>query len=152
MKKQIIFTSLGILLLVNLVSATTIIAGNQEIMLLEVNPSSCKIIDSQNNSLLNYSLDGLNFTIDGNKVIINTHPALKPDNYTLICNYSWTEETEDHYPRGGSSCIYNKTFDWDCSEWNECVDGGVFVCSTSLDGYLYQTSRPAPEIRPPFRA
>ena len=119
---KIISIIIGIIFTINLVSAVTIIAGNQEIVTLDVNPDSCMIIDSQNDSLSNYSLDGLNFTIDGNKVIINTHPALKPDNYILICDYSWTEEVVIYSSGGGGSCSYNPNYDWNCNEWSECIN------------------------------
>jgi len=146
MEKQIIIALIIFVSLISLTSATTIIAGNQEITTLDVSPSSCIILDSQNNSLTNYSLDGLNFTIDENRVTINTHPALKPDNYTLICNYSWTEETEESGGNGGGSsgggggCLTT----WECTEWGDCVNGNqTRICSKVID-YCYAPKKDKP--------
>lgn len=33
------------------------------------------------------------------------------------------DDDDDYDRRGGGSCIYNKKFDWKCSEWSSCVDG-----------------------------
>ena len=94
------------------------IAGNQESIILDVSPSSCIMIDEQNNSLTNYSTDGLNLTINGNNVTINTNPALMPGNYTLVCNYP-TEETTTNTGGGGGG---GYTTSWICGNWSECIN------------------------------
>jgi len=143
MKNKTITIMLGMILMISSVSALTIIAGNQEIVTLGVSPSYCRIVDSQNNSLSNYSLDGLNFTINGNEVIINTHPALKPDNYSLVCNYSWTEEDDSGSPKyGGSGICYRG---YKTTEWSECIDNKQ-TRNVTRDRYgeCYQTKQEEP--------
>jgi len=93
-------------------------AGEQEYITLTDSPSSCVMVEDQNNSysLTNYSTDGLNLTINGNNVTINTNPALKPGNYTLICNYSFAEEPTTSSGSGGYSSS------WICNNWSECIN------------------------------
>ena len=98
---------------------TALYAGNQENITLSVSPSSCVVIDNESNPLSNYNTDGLNFTINGTKVIINTNPALMPGNYTLICDYPQTEETSTS-SGGSSSGGYSSS--WICGNWSDCID------------------------------
>ena len=106
------------ILILCLPAATALFAGNQESIILDVSPSSCIMIDEQNNSLTNYSTDGLNLTINGNNVTINTNPALMPGNYTLVCNYP-TEETTTNTGGGGGG---GYTTSWICGNWSECIN------------------------------
>ncbi len=140
--KNIIITIIAVLVLLNYVSAIDIeiIAGNQEIAILDVSPSSCKILDSQNDSLSNYTLDGLNFTIEGNNVIINTHPALIPGNYTLVCDYSWTEETEEDTRSSGGGCRTT----WECTEWGDCVNRDQTRTCSKVRSHCYAPRKDKP--------
>ena len=139
--KNTVITIIAVLVLLNCASATEIIAGNQEIAILDVSPSSCSILDDQNDSLSNYTLDGLNFTINGNNVTINTHPALKPGNYTLVCDYSWTEETEeDTSSYGGGGCRTT----WECTEWGDCVEGNQTRDCSKVKSYCYAPKKDKP--------
>ena len=141
MNKQII-TIIGMVFLINFVGAVNIIAGNDEIITLEVLPSSCMIVDSQNNSLLNYTFDGLNFTIEGNEVTVNTNPLLKPDNYSLICNYSLTEEEEEDSKPSGSGICYRG---WKTTEWADCLnDKQIRNVTRDRYGECYQTKQEEP--------
>ena len=46
-----------------------------------------------------------------------------PDSFTIHL-YASTEKSEEKiYKSRGSSCRPNKNFDWNCSEWNECIEG-----------------------------
>ncbi len=140
MRKILLVMIFGIAL-ISLASAIEIIAGNQEIAFLDVSPSSCSILDDQNNSLSNYTLDGLNFTINGNNVTINTHPALKPGNYTLVCDYSWTEDTGS----GGSSSRGGgcRTI-WECTEWGDCIAGNQTRDCSKVRSYCYAPKKDKP--------
>lgn len=112
------------ILILYLPVVTAFYAGNQENITLDVSPSSCIMIDSESNQLSDYKLDGLNFTIEGNNVIINTHPALMPGNYTLVCNYSHTEETTTSSGgSGGGGGGYSTS--WICDDWSECIDNNT---------------------------
>jgi len=95
-------------------------AGEQEYITLTDSPSSCVMVEDQNNSysLTNYSTDGLNLTINGNNVTINTNPALMPGNYSLFCNYP-AEETTTNTGGGGGG---GYTTSWICGDWSECIN------------------------------
>jgi len=126
------------------------IAGNQESIILDVSPSSCIMIDEQNNSLTNYSTDGLNLTINGNNVTINTNPALMPGNYTLVCNYSKEETTSTSSGSSGSSGGY--TSSWICGNWSECIDnetGRLCIQGTNKNINYTQTKSCVSETEEP---
>jgi len=116
-----------VILILCLPLATALYAGNQEIITLDVSPSSCVMIDNKSNPLSNYNLDGLNLTINGTKVIINTHPALMPGDYTLVCNYTQTEETTTN--SGGGSGGSSGSTSWVCGNWSECINNkSTMIC------------------------
>jgi len=118
--KQIIL--IIFLLCLPLVPAINWYAGNQESITLDFPPSSCIMVDDQNNSLTNYTTDGLNLTINGNNVTISTNPALMPGNYTLVCNYSNPATTPVSSGNSGGSGGGGYTTSWICGNWSECIN------------------------------
>ena len=118
--KQIIL--IIFLLCLPLVPAINWYAGNQESIILDFPPSSCIMVDDQNNSLTNYTTDGLNLTINGNNVTISTNPALMPGNYTLVCNYSNPATTPVSSGNSGGSGGGGYTTSWICGNWSECIN------------------------------
>lgn len=104
MKKQIIFTSLGILLLVNLVSATTIIAGNNYTF--SVNTTNPLVYDVVGNSS---NMNGFSVYQDGYNITFVIDYRFKPDNFTIILFDNSTKEIikeVHHYSGGGTRIIY----------------------------------------------
>ena len=127
-------------------------AGEQEYITLDDSPSSCVMVEDQNNSysLTDYNTDGLNLTINGTLVTINTNPALKPGNYTLICNYSKEETTSTSSGSSGSSGGY--TSSWICGNWSECIDnetGRLCIQGTNKNINYTQTKSCVSETEEP---
>jgi len=138
------------ILILCLPAATALFAGNQESIILDVSPSSCIMIDEQNNSLTDYSTDGLNLTINGNNVTINTNPALMPGNYTLVCNYSFAEEPTI-VSSGGSGGDGGYSSSWICSNWSECINNKmkrVCIQGTNKNINYTQTKGCVSETKP----
>jgi len=118
MEKEIIMV-IGICLL-SLTSAATIYSGGiyytdltNEIQNLQT--VECEIINNQSN------LEGLNFTFNNTGYTIALEVNYKPDNFTVSCllnGYKIVEESRN----SGGSCIPKKDFDWNCSEWGECIN------------------------------
>ena len=74
----------------------------------------------------NSNLDGLNISWYGKNVTISTVFNYKPDTFTLSCGvikFGEVVEEEIIPSSGGWRCAYDKDFDWDCSEWSDCIDG-----------------------------
>lgn len=73
------------------------------------------------------NLEGMNITL--NSVTQNASICFVvnycPDSF-MITFFNKDKETivEHHYSGGGgsSSCSYNEDFDWNCSDWSECVN------------------------------
>jgi len=77
-----------------------------------------EVVDNSSN------LNGLNITTNLTGATMSLDPLFKPDNFTIIFTIIGQNEKADvtvHRSRG-SSCKYNQDFDWNCSEWGECVD------------------------------
>ena len=93
---------LGIVLALPLVFA--MIAGTNYTVEFGGMVSECYILNNE------FDLEGLNFTMFENKVIISTEPNYKPDNFTISCLVEGTmEEQEQHYSGGSSGgSYYNK--------------------------------------------
>jgi len=70
------------------------------------------------------SMDGFSFTQNGTKVEYCFSGDFAPDSFILtFYNTIEGEEVELHHSSSrGFSCKYDKEFDWNCSEWSECVD------------------------------
>ena len=47
-----------------------------------------------------------------------------PDSFLISCFVIKYEEIVEHCSSSSSSsCSYKKDFDWECSEWGECING-----------------------------
>jgi len=116
---SIIFTWIIISLVVGLISAETIFAGEELIIPIDYKIINCSVTNSS------YNLKGLNLSWYENNIIISTNPLYKPDNLTISC---WVikgkEVIKKDYPNGGSGghCRIKKDFNWNCSEWSECIN------------------------------
>ena len=122
MNYKIITITLGILVLISLsigfISAETYYVGDT----FEINTGfeivNCSVIDST------YDLDGLDLNWSGKNILISTSPYSYPNNLTISCwVIKYGEEVEQHYHSGGSSCSYNKDYDWKCGSWTSCING-----------------------------
>ncbi len=121
MRKTIITAMLGILL-ISLTSAI-IYSGEEVTIPIDFEIVNCSVINSTEN------LDGLNLSWYNKNIIISTHPLYKSDNLTISCLVIKNGEVVEEYiggggvgSGGGSSCKYNNNYDWECSEWGECVN------------------------------
>lgn len=127
---KIITTILGIIFMLNLVSALDLTAGETKTIELEITPDNCSIYD-QDNSLSDYEIDGLQFFVDGNKVTIITNPKLEPKVYNLVCDYHWEESLHDgttksssgtyrykqeNMPSGGGRAVSDQSSDFEDNE------------------------------------
>lgn len=108
-----------ILILISITSAETIYSGSTVEIPLDFEIVNCSVINST------YNLEGLNLSWFEKNIIISTVLNYQPDNLTISCwVIKYEEVVEEHHGGGGGSyCIYNKGFDWNCSEWNECTNG-----------------------------
>jgi len=110
-KKTIIITIGIITLMIPMVFA--IIAGENYTVEFSDTVRNCYIEDSNGTLSNNYS-QGLNFTEEGNKVIINTNPKLIPEDYIVSCEVRGEEETQSSSGSGAApkdwsaKCGYNK--------------------------------------------
>ena len=71
-------------------------------------------------------IEGFSFTKNGTIITYCFDVMFKQDNFTLTF-YNYQQVTVDagtSSSRGGSGggCTYNKNYDWNCSEWGECID------------------------------
>jgi len=100
MKKQIIITTIILIFAMQFIFALN--AGEEiEVPFSDI-VRNCYIKDSDNLILNNSYEEGLNFTMSGNKVLINTNPLLIPDNYTVVCEVRGFKE-EQSSSGGGSA-------------------------------------------------
>ncbi len=105
---------LGVL---TLAVASAMYAGESKTFDFDFEIVNCSIINNSSN------LNGLNLSWYNTNVTISTVVNYKPDNLTISCWVIKGEEVvEEHRRSGGSSCSYNKNFDWNCSEWDECLN------------------------------
>ncbi len=77
---------------------------------------NCSITNNHSN------LDGLNLSWQDTNLTISTVINYKPDNFTIDCwvmKYGEVEELRNY----GGDCTYKKDFDWNCSEWGDCING-----------------------------
>ncbi|MBE3128542.1 MAG: hypothetical protein IMZ60_02565 [Actinobacteria bacterium] len=117
MKTQIILI-IALFFSIGIVSALDIFAGENVTIPLEFEIVNCSVTDST------YNLEGLNLSWSGKDIIFSTAPNYQSDNLTISCwVIKYREVVEEHYSGGGSSCTYNKAFNWQCSAWGECING-----------------------------
>jgi len=104
MKKQIIFTILGILLLISLVSAIEIIAGNNYTFEIETNiPLTWTVVGNSSN------MDGFSVYQDEYNITFVTDYRFSSDNFTIILFDNSTKEIikeVHHYSSGGTKTVY----------------------------------------------
>jgi len=120
----------GILVLLNSALSQTIYSGETVEIPLENEIVNCSVTNST------WDLEGLNLSFHDNIIAISTHPLYQSDNLTISCWVLKEKITEEIItPSGGSSrsrgssCKYKENFDWNCSEWSECVEG--IVCDAN---------------------
>jgi len=103
MKKQII-TTLSILTLIGIASAsTTIYSGEKTIIPLEFEIVNCSI---SNNS---HNLNGLNLSWEGKNITISTHPLYQSDKFLITCFVIKEGEiVKQHYSSGGGRSYRKK--------------------------------------------
>lgn len=117
MRKQIISIIFGILFSLNLAFALEIYSGENITIPLDFEIVNCSVINSINN------LEGLNLSWYEKNIIISTLPNYQSDTLTISCwVIMYGEVVEYVYSGGGSSCKYNKNFNWNCSEWDSCLN------------------------------
>ena len=116
------YVGILILTLIGIVSAETIFAGEcNSIEFPNPDPVEWKVEGNSSN------MDGFFFTKNKTNITYCFHYLFKPDNFTLtFFNYQSLEISSKGISGvssgGGGSllCFYNKSFDWNCSEWSEC--------------------------------
>lgn len=122
MKQGILITIMFGIVLLSFVSAIdyNLIAGGSITIPLSYHIVNCSIENNSSN------LDGLNLFWYGKNVTISTVINYKPDTFTLSCGvikFGEFVEEEITPSVGGWRCAYEKDFDWNCSDWGECIEG-----------------------------
>lgn len=97
---------------------------------------NCTITFNSSNPFVTISPKEL--VIKGNEIILNitfskNTPLGQISFFINASTEKMVDEKEDtgnndngdshHSSVGGSSCKYNKNYDWKCSDWNECIEG-----------------------------
>ena len=101
MKTQIIITIL-VLILVGLISATTIYAGDTTIIPLDFEIVNCSISGNT------YNLDGLNLSWENDKIIVSTHLLYQPDTFLVNCFVIIGGKIIEHPYSGGGGSYHKK--------------------------------------------
>ena len=111
----LICTIILLIFILGITSAETIYAGG------------CNSLEFPNTDPIEWSVEGNSSDMEGfsyNKIGTNItycfHPLYKPDNFILtFYNYQYIEERQS---RGGGGCRYDEDYDWNCSEWGDCIN------------------------------
>ena len=115
--KQILIIGM-ILFSLSLVSAISLYTGESINMTLQEEYVYYEI--TENSTEVN-----LNITKNGTLVIIQIDKYMESDSFIL----TFFNEKDEVIPKsissgggGGGGCKYNINYDWNCSEWSECID------------------------------
>jgi len=112
------YTGVLVIAMLGIVFAETLIAGEILIIPLDFEIVNCSVTNST------YDLEGLNLSWFEKNIIISTHLLFKSDNLTISC---WIIKEGKIIKKSvsrsrGTSCFYEEDYDWNCSEWTECLE------------------------------
>lgn len=114
MKNKLLILCLGIFLM-SLTSAYNLTAGESINITLPEEYKYYEITDNSTEVNLNITKNEILVTIEISKY-------MKSDSFTLTFFNEKNEIIDSSGSSGGGSCKYNKNFDWECSEWSECIN------------------------------
>lgn len=115
MDKRLLTGILGILL-ISLASATININSGENYSFESEEFEYYNVVGNSSN------LNGMNITWKNGHTTISLNKYFASDNFTLTF-FNSKDEVINEYSGGGWRCTYNKDFDWNCSEWSECING-----------------------------